>query len=115
MNQDIGHEMPPLTAKEVMKGPPPESVPLISPNESKAMGLGEQKRSSETLEGREIEAAHQRLDQLGIPQTKELGPGETMGGKKVTHLLRLHGRLRLLQEELVKRGVDNLFSNKPNK
>lgn len=111
MSQDSGHETG-LSAKEAMKGSPPESVPLISPEESRAMGLGEQKGSSETLEGREIEAAHQRLDQLGVPQTRVLGPDETVGGKEATHLLRLHGRLRLLQEKLVERGVDNLFPKK---
>lgn len=114
MSQDIGSEAP-VSLEEVMKGPPPESVPLISPEESKAMGVGEQKRSSETLEGREIEAAHKKLDQLGVPRTRELGSKETVGGKKATHLLRLHGRLRLLQEELAERGLDNLFLNNPNK
>ena len=65
-----------------------------------------QDRRAETLEEREISEAHTVLDAIGVPRTRTLA---TIGGQPTAHTLRLHGRLRLLNERLEEKGIDTLF------
>ncbi len=83
----------------------PESFP-VSPKTDTI----EQRRPSPSVATREIEAAHGILDEMGVPQTIDLGAHQTAGGITATHILRLHGRLRLLKEELSRKGVTGIFS-----
>lgn len=81
---------------------PSESIPL-GPN-------GEENDiNSDTTEGRSLRAAHRILDELGVPRTRVLNTEETVGGKETKHIMRVHGRLRLLKEALAAKGITDLF------
>ena len=99
-----------ITIEDLLDEAPPESVP-----EMPGVVEAETMRKDKSLQGREAKAAHEILDRLGVPTTRVLSPKETVGGKKAVHVLRLHGRLRLLSEALAKRGVDNLFPKQASK
>ncbi len=88
--------------------PLPPSCPAPPPE------IGTRPKPAETREEREIAQSHDVLDELGVPWTKELTPEETAGGVYATHVLRLHGRLREVQQALRKRGIE-LFPKNPEK
>lgn len=81
-------------------------LPESTPQFPFAPGAESSAWKAETIEDKEISAAHLALDSLGVPRTIELSEEETVGGVRASHDLRLHGRLRLLRERLQERGVD---------
>src|SRR5947209_2444328 len=72
-------------------------------------GEGSSAWKPETTDEKEISAAHLALDKMGVPRSATLSEDQTTGGVAAKHTLRLHGRLRLLNERLQEQGVNNLF------
>jgi|GEM_PF-3262592 hypothetical protein len=81
----------------------PESTPVYA-----GPPLPEREKS---IDEQEIDLAHAGLDTLGVPRTRELSEEETWGHVRAEHDLRLHGRIRILQERLAELGVEHLFTD----
>jgi|JI6StandDraft_1071083.scaffolds.fasta_scaffold80231_2 hypothetical protein len=81
-------------------------LPESTPQFPFAPGAESSAWKAETVEQKEISAAHLALDALGVPRTKELSEEERTGGVRAIHDLRLHGRLRLLGERIQEQNID---------
>lgn len=87
-----------------------EELPDSTPSYPYLPDPGSSVGEATTPEEREISAAHLALDALGVPRTRNINvsyPGEKP--HMALHDLRLHGRIRFLQEQMRIQGVEIRF------